>query len=547
MKTTSSRSADERRDGGVRWTRRSWIKTAAMAGILSSDVTFGGAVGGTGRRYHVSLSPTVVEKEPRLLEIVREAGVSSVWLGGYFYGHEPYSLELLRSARRQVERAGLEPCLVNVPLGHPGDSLGAKDGAFPLTPPGHWRSARRPDGKVFVGTSLHKPATAENVAALKRLRSVGFRAAFLDDDFRLARGPGEIGGCYCDEHRRRFLARAGYAPARWDELLDDVRQRRLTPLLKRWLQFTCDELTASFVAQQRAFGGDLGPMVMYLGAEKAGIRLEDYRSEPFRVGELMFNDAAFGPVKGKTDELFSVLFHRRFVAPVRAYSETTAFPADGLSARHLAAKLVISSLADVRNTMFMSGLTPFPVEYWSLLGPAMRTQRDVHSQVAGHKLRGPFKHFWGESERCVGEDKPFSLWLALGVPFEAIPEPGSEGWMFLSDYDARDLASARFGKRPTLVCCPGAVGRPPGASVVTESMPELFAFKRRIIDQLASVPHVVEEEPAVCAWYPTARRVIVWNLAEAARTLTVRWGSRDMTIGLGALEAGVVHLPPRAS
>jgi endoglucanase len=73
-------------------------------------------------------------------------------------------------------------------------------------------------------------------------------------------------------------------------------------------------------------------MVMYLGAEKAGIRLSDHRQGLMRVGELMFNDASFNPVKGKTDELFSALFHRQFVAPERAYSETTAFPADQLSA-----------------------------------------------------------------------------------------------------------------------------------------------------------------------------------------------------------------------
>ena len=52
---------------------------------------------------------------------------------------------------------------------------------------------------------------------------------------------------------------------------------------------------------------------MYLGAEKAGIRLADYADVPFRVGEFMFDDESFNPVKGKTDELFSSLFHRRFV------------------------------------------------------------------------------------------------------------------------------------------------------------------------------------------------------------------------------------------
>jgi len=112
-------------------------------------------------------------------------------------------------------------------------------------------------------------------------------------------------------------------------------------------------------------------MVMYLGAEKAGIRLADYRDVPFRVGELMFDDGSFGLVKGKTNELFSSLFHRRFARPELAYSETTAYPANRLSAENMAAKLAVSTLSDVRNTMYMSGLTAFPREHWHTLVPKL--------------------------------------------------------------------------------------------------------------------------------------------------------------------------------
>src|SRR6266568_2596928 len=31
-----------------------------------------------------------------------------------------------------------------------------------------------------------------------------------------------------------------------------------------------------------------------------------------------------------------------------------------------------------------------------------------------------FKHVWGEAQRYVGDDKPFSLCLATGVPFEVV-------------------------------------------------------------------------------------------------------------------------------
>ena len=57
-------------------------------------------------------------------------------------------------------------------------------------------------------------------------KRAGFPRVFLDDDFRLARGPGQIGGCFCEEHRNRFLRKAGLPSSRWPELLDDVRARR---------------------------------------------------------------------------------------------------------------------------------------------------------------------------------------------------------------------------------------------------------------------------------------------------------------------------------
>jgi hypothetical protein len=72
----------------------------------------------------------------------------------------------------------------------------------------------------------------------------------------------------------------------------------------------------------------------------------------------MFSDKNFSPVKGKTDELFSSLFHRRFVKPTLAFSETTAYPANQLSAKNMAAKLHISTISDVRNTMMTGYCNP---------------------------------------------------------------------------------------------------------------------------------------------------------------------------------------------
>ena len=478
------------------------------------------------RRYHVCLAPKLLSDHPELVSIVRNAGIEKIWLAGFFYGFWPVPLDGVIVWRDRIKQAGLDADLINLALGHPGNSLSLEDTSYPLSPGKNWKMGTRFDGTQYSGTSLHTPATEENVAALHQIATRDVRTVFLDDDFRLATGPGGIGGCYCDDHKRRFLDTHGFRDADWEVLLESVRTRALTPVLRAWVNFTCDELTACFRAQQAAAPKiALGNMVMYLGAEKAGIRLADYHGVPLRVGELMFDDKSFGTVQGKTNELFSCLFHRRYVTPELAYSETTAYPADKLSAKNLAAKLAVSTIADVRNTMFMSGVTPFPVEHWNILAPAMKKHAAIHDALAGHALHGPFKHFWGEQQRYVGTDQPFSTFLALGVPFEVVDKPATNGWTFLSDFDAKNAPTKAHGSAACIVRA--GVALPPDGNAtqcipVEDTLPALFALKRSLLPQLKKVPHVLEEKPVVCAWYQSAHAVLLWNLSEQTETFTLK-------------------------
>jgi hypothetical protein len=517
---------------------RAWGAAGAAAVMGRASALEAPAIG---RSFHLSISPDALQADPELLDLARRAGVASIWLTGFLYGHWTYPTEATRVWRERVEARGMAAHWIDVPLGHPGDSLGSMSGKVPLTPPRHWRLARRPDGSSYAGTSLHRPATDENCAALKRLQAAGVTRVFLDDDFRLAQGPGVIGGCFCDEHRDEFLRRAGLPARRWPELLEAVARRDLTPLLRSWVDFTCDQLTACFRAQQQAAPAiRLGNMVMYLGAEKAGIRLADYRDAPFRVGELMFDDASFDPVKGKTNELFSALFHRRFARPELAFSETTAYPADRLSARNMAAKLVVSTIADVRNTMFMSGVTAFPRTHWETLGPAMARQASAHGRVGGHVPRGPLKHYWGEASRYVGDDNPYSLFLALGVPFEVTGAPAADGVTFLSDADAAAVAAGRLRAPGTRLVARPRPGLAAALSAVPETLPALFALKRELLPRLDGVPHVEGETPAVCAWYPSARSVLLWNLSPRRAELTLRDRGTRRSVRVDALDSIVV-------
>jgi hypothetical protein len=481
----------------------------------------------TERVFHLSIAIEAFEADPDLIPTLARAGVGHIWLAPFFSGYWHYSIEKVNAWRDRLEAAGFQVHLITIPLGHPSFTAAAPD-YMPKMDMSRRKPALTVDGRTFYGVSLHPPTCEENVAAMPILKQARPGTVFLDDDFRLALGPGTIGGCFCDEHKNAFLRKCGYGEQEWQELREAVIARRLTPVVAQWVDFTCDGLTGCFRAQQAAAAPEmqLGIMVMYLGAEKAGIRLGDYAGVPMRVGELMFDDTSFAPVKGKTNELFSVLFHRRYVMPGQAYSETTAWPAEKLSANNMAAKLVTSTIADVRNTMFMSGIRPFPSTHWATLAPAMREQAFTHRRVMGHKLRGPLKHFWGRHSRYVGDDNPYSLFLAMGIPFEVIESASIDcdsGWVFLADADARGVAAGEVKAQGQveLVSRPEAQVRLERGHAVTESPAELARLKQEILKQTSGYPYVEEDTPVVCAWYPSAQRVLLWNLTETPQSVSL--------------------------
>jgi hypothetical protein len=521
--------------------RRQFLRDCAALGAaaaLPASFAAQAAESKTGvRQYHASLSIDAFKADPGLADIIRDAGVSDVWLACFFQGQWYHPIEEVIEWRDRLRTKGLEVHNITIPLGHPSFTENAPD-YMPNIDAAAWKPGIRPDGRKHYGVALHPPITEANVEAVKKIKTTDPKIIFLDDDFRLAPSPADIGGCFCEEHRRAFLEKYGFGGREWEALLAMIEGREYTGLVQAWVEDICDDLTACFKAQQAAASPEaqLGIMVMYMGSEKSGIRLSDYRGVPMRVGELMFEDRSFAPVKGKTNELFSALFHRRFVSPELAFSETTAWPPDKLSADNMAAKLCISTLSDVRNTMFMSGNTPFPRTHWATLAPAMHKNAGIHARVAGQIPRGPLKHYWGEASRYVGDDNPYSLFLALGIPFEVAQVIPNDGWTFLSDFDARAAAAGSIQSHgSTLVCKPSAGAAVADSETVSESLEELFSWKRRMIGGLGKVPYVVEETPVVCAWYPEARSVVLWNLLPETVSVTLRSGDSQRRIALGPL------------
>ena len=286
----------------------------------------------------------------------------------------------------------------------------------------------------------------------------------------------------------------------------------------------------------------IGIMVMYLGAEKAGIDLEKYKNVPFRIGELMFSDDSFGKVKGKTDELFGALFHRRFVSPELAYSESTTYPQDALSGKNMAAKLSVSLISEVRNTMFMSGLKAFPVENWKVIAPAMKKTTQLHREIAGLKPKGPFKHYWGMNSRLLGVDKPFSLFLASGIPFEVIDKVEDSGWIFLSNEDAKYFEDKMY-KNNDINFVVRNEAKIDGDRFITmeEDLNDIFKFKKSIIPFLKNIPYVKEDLPVVFSWYPSENKALLWNLNEKKQSFTIILNSKiNQTIVIDGLDSTLV-------
>lgn len=506
--------------------RRDFFRTCGILGTTAFMTrAFGETASTNSRTFHFSTSCSALEADRELLENVARAGVTDLWLTGSWGGQWLAAPDKIRECSAQIAKRGLRAHVINVPLGHPG------------TGPAKWPPGILPDGSRFTGTSLHPPATDENCDAVRQLQAAGVDQVFLDDDYRLASSPGVIGGCFCPDHKQEFLHKTGFGEPQWSELLDAVKTRRLTATLRAWVDYTCDQLTACFRAQQKAAPGvRLGIMVMYLGSEKAGIRLRDYDGLPMRVGELMFDDGGFNRVKGKTDELFSALFHRRFVAPALAFSETTAYPEGRLSLANKIAKLAVSTISDVRNTMFMCD---FPKGDWPQIAPAIQQHTRIHSVLAGHVPRGPLKHYWGEASRYVGNDDPYSLFMALGVPFEVTADAAADGFTFLSDADAL-MASTLPASGTTFV------GRPQSGlfekvRALPESLPDLFKFKQELLPRLNKTPHVDGDIPIVCAWYPTARAVLLWNLDDKQQEVTLRWGDSHRAVSIKGLDVALLE------
>jgi hypothetical protein len=173
----------------------------------------------------------------------------------------------------------------------------------------------------------------------------------------------------------------------------------------------------------------------------------------------------------------------------------------------------------------------------------MKKAAAMHQKIAGQPLKGPFKHYWGESSRMISTDKPYSLFLAIGIPFEVTNVPASDGWTFLSDTDAVDVATGKLKTNGTSFLYGGSSNKNlNGLRFVPETLQDLFAFKHELIPRLIDIPYVEDEKPVICAWYPGVKTVLLWNLSETKESLIVRLNNKKYPVEIGGLDAELVKL-----
>jgi len=546
-------------------TRRSFMVHTSAAAVLAA---IGGGGAGSSliaaeskplfsekRTWNLApgLSFAAAPESAEFREIWKEIGLRDLWCTAYYPDRYANTWEKMYQGRDFLQNEGFNVHWVGLPLGHPKPVIRDENGNITNAadtdglPSGAGKFSTEVSGYEHWGISLHENAEKKNIEAIRGIQeNLGSCEYFLDDDFRLACSPYGMGGCICEDCQADFLQKTGLSKDQWEDVLHDLQENRDTKLLRLWVDYTCDNLTHCFRSMQEAAPSvDLGIMVMFLGSERAGIRLDDYRGALFRVGELMFEDSGFDPPKGKTDELFSVLIHRRFTGPERAFSETTMYPAvtQSLSKENMAAKMTISTIADVRNSMFMTGDAPIPIEYWKFFKPRMIHEAAIHEQRAGAKLVGPFKHYWGMAGRYLATSGPFSLFLALGVPFEVCDRLSESGWTFLGDEDAAALERGDESS-PGTVC----IGRKKSAAgrfvTVAEDFASLYQFRRTLLPEFREkeIPYVLEESPAVLAWYPEKNFCILWNIEKQEKTVHIQKGEQVQKVTVGPLESKLCFL-----
>lgn len=320
---------------------------------------------------------------------MKKAGVGTVWLGAYYFGHFDTDIETLARMKTALEECGFEVNAISVPVGHPGNSFDPiNEPDMDCSIPSTWRYRVDADGRpVYYCACVNEALLRDNMEAAAQLKQAGFKKVFYDDDLRMGNFGPQVQGCFCKECIAAFNEAFGYTLTR-AELVKAVLAPQRGEVCENWIDYNCGKITG-FMRAAAAAGPKPGIMVMHHGDRRHGIDIPAIKQAApgclFRVGEGNFNSREFGTFDGKVSLMKSVAGHMALVGDVkRCYSESTVFPAEALTPEEWTEKILLEIRLGLRNIFLMSGSWFLTEYYWHSLKWRLKEFREIAAFIDEH-------------------------------------------------------------------------------------------------------------------------------------------------------------------
>ncbi len=315
--------------------------------------------------YFADVKKTLYDEEyNKSLELMKNAGVTVLWLLVYMTGRYFAEKSEIALAKEKLEKLGFEVNALTIPVGHPGNSLNPEE-ALELQLPENWSYRVGFNGeKEYFCACVDDTVIKENRESVELCRDLGIKKLFFDDDLRMSNFGDEIRGCYCERCLDEFAQLCGsHYTAAEIEADDSVSEK--------WKHYNCSKITR-FMKETAVDGIQTGIMVMQYGAECNGIDIDAIKKAVpnclFRVGEGHFDDRDFESDVDHKTEIDSMKKHISLVGDTDiCYSETTVFPPRSLSAQNLMKKIELAIKEGIDNIFLMSGTWVMTEEYWRAL------------------------------------------------------------------------------------------------------------------------------------------------------------------------------------
>ena len=271
---------------------------------------------------------------------------------------EEIPLEITAEAMHILREEGFEAIGIGLALGHP-EGLDTPH----FTYHEGWHIRQDIDGREVRWCNTVTPQLIADIRGhVEKLKEIGVRRIFWDDDLRQGNHEGDVQGCFCDDCLRQFS----------DGFGAEVTREMLRPVIKKdpaglsddqlhlresWIDFTCSRITR-FMAETAVDGVQGGIMVMHNGDRRHGIDIPAIRRAVpnclFRVGELMFDDAHFEVLENRRALIRSILHHKALMGdPENIFSESTVYPHGALTPENLRRKIVLERRCGLENICLM--------------------------------------------------------------------------------------------------------------------------------------------------------------------------------------------------